>query len=952
MAVFLSPGVFPNEIDLSVLPTAVGPLRPVFIGTAQKGPVNEPVFVSNSQQALDSFGDPIPESPLMYGVLAYMEEGNQAYILRVGIECEAGQVEDLADVCIDTSGNRVEGWGRIPVFTGIDFGRIQLRNASSDAPYEFHIASVDDETYNDIDVSTTDGPTSASIALSGTYSGSIDDSFIVLIKTDPDPSSGDTLDGAEYDVIRNSDGVVVSDGTLTVSGTPGVSVPFDIGTGDEASGLTAVITVVGSSPLESNDTFTFVVAPDNTTFAVEIEGLASSPVSFSFGDGETYSSNEDLADAFNLLVGSGVDFLAIALDDENLYIRTKVAGERIQVVDTEGWALEAGIQKWAWDIPRSFLMSTDSGPYIITTSNNRVNTLVIGDGSQTELEVTIPVGTGLSPAAVAASLDLGGVQAGEAFYEAFALQVTDDDAQVTMVTVVGHQFDTLKMQADFSHIQTLRFTEELVIPFPYTRNYRGFSDPRLSLPDTGTITPSSPLSCELDPASDECAADSAYFADIVGWLVAKSPGTWLDGYTVNVELFQDSGNLFTLEIYNDQGVLVDRTEALSFDPREDRYIANVINEGSPLGGQNGNAWVQWEDRPGFLGNDPDDASTFEVRLPSQFFGKEFGGMANGIPPSAEYSSELDRAIIGNPAESTGMFAFQNPETFDFNLLIIPGISSGAVIAQGLQLCESRGDCLFIIDPPFGLRPQQVVDWHNGMLLSDLTAAINSSYGALYWSWLKIFDQFNGGEIFIPPSGHVASVFSRTARVAEQWFAPAGLNRGRLLTALDVEFNPTKGERDLLYGSGNAVNPIVNFPQDGIVVFGQRTLQRRQSALDRVNVRMLLIFLKKNLIRLLRNFLFEPNDRILWEQVINVVNPFLGDVLARRGLTAFKTVVDETNNTPERIDRNELWVSIFLKPTRAVEFIVLNLVVLRTEASFTSEEVLAAGGVTTSTTGPF
>jgi phage tail sheath protein FI len=231
-----------------------------------------------------------------------------------------------------------------------------------------------------------------------------------------------------------------------------------------------------------------------------------------------------------------------------------------------------------------------------------------------------------------------------------------------------------------------------------------------------------------------------------------------------------------------------------------------------------------------------------------------------------------------------------------------------------------------------------------MLFSDLQAAINSSYGALYFPWLKIFDQFNGTEIFIPPSGHAASVFARTEDLAEIWFAPAGLNRGRLITALDTEVDLTQGERDLLYGFNNAVNPIVNFPQDGITVFGQRTLQRRDSALDRVNVRMLLIFIKKNAVTLLRNFIFEPNDVTTRVQVDAVMDTFMSDILGRRGVTAYNVIVDETNNTPERIDRNELHVSIFLKPTRAIEFVVLNLVILRSEQSFASDEVLAAGGV--------
>jgi phage tail sheath protein FI len=171
----------------------------------------------------------------------------------------------------------------------------------------------------------------------------------------------------------------------------------------------------------------------------------------------------------------------------------------------------------------------------------------------------------------------------------------------------------------------------------------------------------------------------------------------------------------------------------------------------------------------------------------------------------------------------------------------------------------------------------------------------------------------------------------------------------VLTALDVEYSATQGERDLLYGSGNAVNPIVKFPQDGITIWGQRTLQRNSSALDRVNVRMLMLYIKKNLVRLLRTFIFEPNDKALWRQVTSTISPFLSDIQSRRGLVAYNIVADGTNNTPERVDRNELWVSVFLKPTRAVEFIALNLVVLRTGASFSAEEVLAAGGVVAAAT---
>lgn len=941
MAVFLSPGVYPREIDLSAIPTNVGPLRPVFIGTAKKGPVNVPTFVSNSQQFIDTFGEPITESPLGFAVLNYMEQGNQAYILRVGVECEEGQVDDLADVCIDTSGLKIGGWGRIPLFAGIDYGRISLRAPSVEAPYEFHDDSVFNLDYNDIDVSSTAGPTTAALVFTvSTYLDAIDDHFTVLITQSPDPMTGSTIDGAKFQVIRNSDGKVTNSGVVTEF-TPGVSDPIQVGTGDDDNGLIFTIVVTGTSPIEENDTFTFQVAPDNRSFAFSVEGAVAT--TFSFGT-VSFTDTDTFVDAFNTLVGAGEDYAAQNVGGAPQIV-TDTAGDRLQLTFGEAWALEVGSALYTYDIPRSFLIGNDTGPFNITSSNNRVKITSIESDVTTDLEISIPNGLGQDSADVAAALHLGGIKLGKRYFNSFALQISDTDYIVTVVASDDAMLSTLKMQANYSNLKTLRFSEELDIPFPYTRNFRGFSDPRVSLPAGGEITPSVPLSCEDAPASDECAADSAYYENVVGFLVAKSPGTWVDELRVNLEIYNEVGNRYSIRIYQN-GLEVSRIDDVSFDPRESRYASNVLNSGSTLGGINGNEFVEFEPRPAFLNNDPLDTISFEVRNPTAFSNRDFDGQANGIPTDAVYSSELDRAIIGNPAASTGLFAFQNPEVFDINLLCIPGASSGAVIGQALQLCEGRGDVLFIVDPPFGLRPQQVVDWHNGMLLSDLSAAINSSYGALYWPWLKIFNQFSGEELFVPPSGFVSGVFSKTAREREQWFAPAGLQRGHLLTALDVEFNATQGERDLLYGSGNAVNPIVKFPQDGITVFGQRTLQRRSTALDRVNVRMLLIFLKKNLVRLLRFFLFEPIDRLLYAEVRSAITPFLEDVMARRGLQAFKVICDETNNTPERIDRNELHVAVLLKPTRAAEFIVLNLVILRTDQSFAAEEVLAAAGVVT------
>jgi hypothetical protein len=161
--------------------------------------------------------------------------------------------------------------------------------------------------------------------------------------------------------------------------------------------------------------------------------------------------------------------------------------------------------------------------------------------------------------------------------------------------------------------------------------------------------------------------------------------------------------------------------------------------------------------------------------------------------------------------------------------------------------------------------------------------------------------------------------------------------------MDVEYNPSLGERNLLYGNQNAVNPITKFASDGIVVWGQRTLQRTASALDRVNVRLLLNTMKTDLNRMLRPFVFKVNTPATRAQATNLIQPYLADIAAREGLTSYTVVCNETNNTSQRIDRNEFWVSIFIQPTRSVEYCVLNIAVLRTGALLTSE-ILSAGGV--------
>jgi len=290
------------------------------------------------------------------------------------------------------------------------------------------------------------------------------------------------------------------------------------------------------------------------------------------------------------------------------------------------------------------------------------------------------------------------------------------------------------------------------------------------------------------------------------------------------------------------------------------------------------------------------------------------------------------------AQSTGLQLFASPAAVDVNLIAAPGWSDAAVVQGLILIAETRADCLALIDPPTDLTPAEVVDWHNGAgTYAGDHAAFNSSYAALYYPWVKIYDVYNAAYIYSPPSGHALAVYAYTDNTTESWFAPAGMNRGRVISGIDVAYGPTPGEMDLLYGDGNAVNPIARFDPDGLVVWGQRTLQRAPTALDRVNVRRLLLYLRKVISTAVNYLVFEPNDEKTWRLFGHLVIPFLNDVTQRRGLYDFRFQCDETTNTPAVIDRNEMHARIFLKPVKAAEFIQVDLVITATGANF--DEIL-------------
>jgi phage tail sheath protein FI len=316
-----------------------------------------------------------------------------------------------------------------------------------------------------------------------------------------------------------------------------------------------------------------------------------------------------------------------------------------------------------------------------------------------------------------------------------------------------------------------------------------------------------------------------------------------------------------------------------------------------------------------------------------------GGFDGAKPNLKKYSGENITAantfgFACNSTTAAGVTAYNkafallsNTDYYDMNLLVTPGIIQSLhpiVTNAARQLAENRQDTFYVMD--------------SNAATDSITTVINqvstldSSYTATYWPWLQIRRPDTGVAMFVPPSVMLPGVLAFTDQNANPWYAPAGLNRGSLNSVIDTYQSLAQADRDTLYEA--RVNPIANFPNEGIVIWGQKTLQSLPSALDRVNVRRLLITIKKFIASSTRYLVFEQNTSQTRDRFLAIVNPYLEQVRAQQGLSVFRVVMDASNNTPDLIDRNILYGQLFLQPTRTAEFIVLDFNIQSTGATFT------------------
>ena len=404
-----------------------------------------------------------------------------------------------------------------------------------------------------------------------------------------------------------------------------------------------------------------------------------------------------------------------------------------------------------------------------------------------------------------------------------------------------------------------------------------------------------------------------------------------------------SKNKIILETFND----------LSLDPNSSNYIEAAIgNQTKSIGTDGSQKYVSvsgeyvnkskyirvsavnkqtldYLSTDGITVNVGSDLQSFSGSLPTNQSGSFHSATGNllGSTTGDTYFSNIGATSQGiNQDEyADAINILGNKDEYVFNIISAPGLiyqHHSTQLDSIISLAEDRGDCIAVVDlRTYGSTVAQVSSGAN---------SLNTSYGAAYWPWLQT-QASTGKNEFVPASVVIPGVYAFTDGAAAPWFAPAGLTRGGIPTVIQAERKLTRSQRDTLYNAN--VNPIATFPGSGISVFGQKTLQKKSSALDRVNVRRLLIALKKFIGDVSRELVFEQNTNVTRNRFLAQVNPYLTSVVEQQGLFAYRVVMDDTNNTSDVIDRNQLIGQIFIQPARTVEFVVLDFTIEPTGATF-------------------
>lgn len=587
------------------------------------------------------------------------------------------------------------------------------------------------------------------------------------------------------------------------------------------------------------------------------------------------------------------------------------------------------------------LTSIQPGPFNIATGVNDTLNIAVDGGSNTV--VTLTAGTAITAATIAAEIaaavttitassNATGIQlTSKTTGTSSEINITAGDANATLGFVVGSVNGTagnnsLVISVDAGSNQTITFTPgsltaaqivqaiNAVLAGATASQYNNGNQVQITSTSTGSaaslqVQSSGTSNTELGFDTTLHSGSNSTTAFTVN---ATTPGTWGNNLQVQFIAGSISGTV-TLQVLNG-GVVVETFRNLTKEPTSSStsYVSQIND---------------------ISANITISDNTATDQQPTLGIYTLVGGSdgLNGITDADYVGADNQNGTI------TGLQLFADPGTpdGDINLIAVPGITTMNVHSAIVSLCESRRDCFGLCDPPLGLGAQDVVNFVTGSgSYSSSRIALNSSYAGMFWPWIQVFDSINDIDEWVPPSAAFVRAAAITDETTDPWYAAAGTTRGVIPEAVGIELTLTKGDRDYVYESQPRVNPIANFTKYGVTVWGNATLLGTPTALDRINVRRLMLYLEKAIATSVMGLVFEQDDVKTWRRFKNLVTPILNDIENREGIVNYRVVCDSTTNTPSVVDNNEMVANIFIKPTKTAEFIIVNFVLVPQGSTFT------------------
>lgn len=950
----ISPGVFTRENDQSFLPQGVGAIGAAIVGPTVKGPAFVPTVVRSFAEYERMFGSFSSETFVPQTVREYLRNAGSVTVTRVlaggGYSFEAANKSLVGLAVSGSDGNVLVGV--IAPSKNLSTPKLELSSISGN----------DDSSFgSDFSlVLNGTGVTSKTFAASSNPANS--NYLFKQIGTDPNNSKDSAVTfndvgGYGYLNFKDLQKDIVAAATKEVSTITFTSNNFQTASIESTAAQGRAVVLEDSD----KNQYTVVFVSDHDVLATNA-GLSGSLVQANIASAATNGeiSGSVLATAMNTAINN-ISAFSSTVDGNVVTVTAAEAGNTVNVINqfTTSTTASVAVSTEGSDVSGYSGVHSDREFIIVTQSSDLTYTglgktegysyastpfIKSDKASNKELFRFHSIGHGtacntdykISIANLREPNDIDG----EEQYSTFSVLVRaygDKDKSPTIL----EQYNNVNLDPDspqfISRVIGDRYPDyndtlgklEILGDYPNVSNYC-----RVSVSDAVT---NKALSPKLSPKGFKAVSNpipSSIFAVSVSFPSASYEGAQNVGGNYSSRGFL--GWKFDDKRADNKNFL----KPLYSIPTEEANVSGDFNVENYLGHANSGLWV------GSLSASIDPTGANGPTAEQLKFTVCFQGGDDGVAPHQPIFVGNESSLAATYTGGTNLYGFDlkttsaagykgykkaidilsNQDEYDINMLALPGVIKSLhplVTNAGIDMCEERGDTFFVMD----LTPYN----------SSVNAAINdasgldTNYAAVYYPWVKVLDTAANKPVLVPPSVIVPGAIAASDRIAAEWFAPAGLNRGVLGNVIEAKMRLNQAERDLLYNA--KINPIATFPQTGVCIWGQKTLQERSSALDRINVRRLLIALKKFIASSSRYLVFEQNTNATRNRFLNIVNPYLEGVQQKQGLFSFRVQMDENNNTADVVDRNQLVGAVYLQPTKTAEFIVLDFNVLPTGATF-------------------